>query len=128
MVQYTLIITVDNSYAKHSKQHYWAIVPGIHVPPEWKDVSACILEEWVKKIPDEGERATIGGAVYLLEDDLLLPVGQKSHFIMTEDDALLHWKAERHAAERELGIARNNFNRSRLNRRNLLLDGLLDNE
>lgn len=123
MVQYQMMILADNSYEKHSKHYYWAILPTVNVPPEWKDVPACIQEEWVKLIPEQGGIATIGGTIYTLEGDLLLPIGQLPHYIMTEDNARIQTEAARLDAERELASRRHQ--RLILNRRNLVLEGLL---
>lgn len=86
MVQYNLIITPDNSYKRHGRKPYWEITTGVNVPPQWKDVPSCILDEWVSLIPEQTEQAIIGGTKYSLQDDLLLPEGQQSCFILTEHD------------------------------------------
>lgn len=99
MVQYKLIIKPDNSYKKHGNHPYWEIKPHLHVPPEWKDVPTCIQEEWLQKIPNPFRMAEIGGTKYTLMDDLLLPLGQLPHYILTENDILIQERLPRRPAE-----------------------------
>lgn len=106
MVQYQLILFPDESYTRHSKAPYWPIVPGVNVPPQWKDVPTCIQEEWIKQLPEEGKTATIGGTEYTLEGDLLLPKGQSSHYVLTEADALDRWEAEQRLGELDMVLLR----------------------
>lgn len=116
MVQYKLRILPDNSYERHSRQPYWEITEGIYVPPQWKDVPSCILDEWLLLMPEQNQLVVIGGTEYSLQDDLLLPFGQQSCFILTEDDVRTQ-QNRRHQSERSnaeaLRFARYRRNRPR---------------
>lgn len=106
MVQYKLIITPDNSYKTHGREPYWEITAGINVPPQWKDVPGCILEEWLSLIPEPTEQATIGGTKYSLQNDLLLPKGQLSYFILTEHDIHIQENRRQHPERFDLESSR----------------------
>lgn len=106
MVQYQLIILPDESYKRHSRAPYWPIIPGVNVPPQWRDVPTCIQKEWIQQLPEEGKTATIGGTLYTLEGDLLLPKGQSSHYVMSENDALDRWEAAQRLGELDMVLLR----------------------
>lgn len=119
MVQYKLVIEPVNAYEWHAINPYWEFQPGVNVPPQWKDVPSCILEEWRGLIPNQFGSSTIGGTTYFFLEELLMPLGQLSHYVVTEHEISLCRDAPRRRPN-QLNL------RQRGRRRNLALEFALD--
>lgn len=90
MVQYRLPIAINRPfntpYGINPARLYLRLYPGVFVPPEWIGVPDGILREWATLIPQQGQTVELGGTIYQLVQNILLPTGQEFSTVVTIDD------------------------------------------